>query len=159
MSEIAKMLDSEIERTLSEIAQMETGTDKAKAALFKLDKLHGERVKELEAELKTTQQVDASLAKMDEKRLKEAELDLRIRQVTEELELRKAELDQKDKELQEAKKGRRWRTLLDILGIAVPTAASGYWLYKGMKFEEEGKIYSSRTTQWFSGIARLFKKG
>jgi hypothetical protein len=55
--------------------------------------------------------------------------------------------------------GRRWRTLLDILGIAVPTAASGYWLYKGMKFEEEVKIHSSRTTQWFSGIARLFKKG
>jgi len=159
MSDIAKMLDDEIERTLAEISQMETGTDKAKAALIKLDKLHGERVKELEADLKNKQLVDATLAKIDEKSLKEAELNFRIKQATEELEVRKAELDQKDKELQEAKKGRRWRTLLDILGIAVPTAASGYWLYKGMKFEEEGKIYSSRTTQWFSGIARLFKKG
>ena len=159
MNNIADMLDLEIERTLEEIKDLETGTDKAKMALIKLDKLHGERIKELTANLKDRQLTDSAIAKADEARFRETELDLKVRQLAGELDIRRKELDQKDAELKEAKKGRRWRTFLDILGIAVPTAASGYWLYKGMKFEEEGKIYSSRTTQWFSGISRLFKKG
>ena len=160
MNDIAGMLDMEIQRTLDELSQLETGTDKAKAALIKLDKLHAERVKELEVTLKNKQMVDAAISKIDELKIRNAELDMKVRQQTEENELKKAELAQKDAELQEAKRGRRWRTALDILGISAPLVAGGYWMYQGLKFEADGQIYSSRTTQWVSGITRLFgKKG
>ena len=159
MNNIEEMLDAEIERTLKEISEVETGSEEAKLALIKLDKLHGQRIKELEAELKNKQLTDASLAKNDENDLRKAELELRVKQAEKEAELKQAELDQKDAELQEAKRGRRWRTVLDILGIAVPTAATAHWLYKGMKFEQEGQIFSSRTVQWLSNHTRLFKKG
>lgn len=156
---IAEMLDAEIERTLTAIKTAKTGTDEAKGMLIKLDKLHAERMKELEANLKERQLMDASLAKIDESKIRKAELEQRVKQAEADAELRKAELIQKEAELKEAKKGRIWRTVLDILGIGVPTAVSGYWMYKGLKFEEEGKIYSSRTSQWVSNLTRLFRKG
>jgi len=156
---IAEMLDAEIERTLTAIKTAKTGTDEAKGMLIKLDKLHAERMKELEANLKERQLIDASLAKIDESKIRKAELEQRVKQAEADAELRKAELIQKEAELKEAKKGRIWRTVLDILGIGVPTAVSGYWMYKGLKFEEEGKIYSSRTSQWVSNLTRLFRKG
>lgn len=160
MDNIAKMLDIEIERTLDELSQLETGSDKARAAMSKLDKLHAERVKELEVVLKNKQMVDAAISKIDELKIRNAELDMKVRQQTEENELKKAELAQKDAELQEAKRGRRWRTLLDTMGIMIPTGVSFYWLYQGMKFESEGQVYSIRTPQWLSGMTRLFgKKG
>lgn len=158
-NEIANMLEIQIQATLEEISTVETGTETAKAALIKLDKLHNERIKELEMELKHKQRLDASIAKMDESELRKAELEQRVKQAEADAELRKAELVQKESELQEAKKGRRWRTVLDILGIGAPLIASGYWLSKGLKFEEDGKIYSSRTAQWFGNITRLFRKG
>ena len=156
--DIAKLLDTEIKRTIEEISKAKTGSDEAKAALIKLDKLHGQRIKELEAVMKSDQLIDTSLARNEENRIRDAELKFKLEQLNRDMEIKNAELEKRDAELQEAKKTRRWRTVLDFLGIAVPTAASGYWLYKGMKFEEEGKVYSSRTSQWFSGITRLFKR-
>ena len=171
MSEkIVELLNGEIERTLKEVSEAKTGSDEAKAALIKLDKLHGQRVKELEAILKDKQLNDASIAKMDEAKTRETELELKSKQIEEELklkvqqvsndlEIKKAELERKDAELKEAKKSRRWHTFMEGLGIAVPIVATGYWMKKGLKFEEEGKIYSSRTSQWIGGIKRLFRMG
>ena len=75
-------------------------------------------------------------------------------------EIKQAELEQTDEELKEAKRSRRWHTALEILGIGVPVAASAYWMRRGLQFEEEGKVYTSRTMQWLSNHIRLFgKKG
>ena len=169
-NKIVELLNEEIERTIQVVSQSKAGSDEAKAALIKLDKLHGQRVKELEAILKDKQLNDASIAKMDELRTRDAELELKSRQFDEEtrfkvqqlsleLESMKAEHEQKEAELKEAKKSRRWHTLLDALAILVPTGVTAYWMNKGMKFEEEGKIYSSRTSQWVSGLKRLFSRG
>ena len=151
MDNIATLLDEEIVKTLNEISSVKSDSNEAKAAMIKLNSLHNQRVKELEAELKVKQLTDASLFKIDELNLRKNELET-------EVELKKNELAQKDAELKEAKKSRRWKTVLDILGITVPTAATGFWIWKGLKFEEEGKIYSSRTMQWVSGFTRMFKK-
>jgi hypothetical protein len=156
---ITKLLDEEIEKTLGEVSRVETGSDQAKAALIKLDKLHGQRVKELEAQLKEKQRIDTLLMKQDESKLREEELKLKVSQIADELELKRQELVEKEAELQEVKKARRWRTVLDFFGITAPLAVSGWWMYKGMKFESEGQIYSSRTAQWVGNLTRLFRKG
>lgn len=159
-NQIADMLATEIENTILEISRLETNTEEARAALMKLGKLQEQRIKELEALMKEKQMTEADIAKQDELELKKAEIGQRISEAEAEVELKKAELAAKDAELQEAKKGRRWRTFVDILGIGTPLAVSSYFMVKGLKFEEEGKIYSSRTSQFVSGITRLFgKKG
>ena len=157
---ISTMLDEQIEKTLAVIAEVELGSDTAKAALSQLEKLQNQRVKELELALKNKQADDQDYAKSKELRLREEELKQRVISAETEANLRKAELEQKDAELKETKRGRVWSTILGVLGIGVPVAASSYWMYKGMKFEEEGKIYSSRTGQWLASHLRLFgKKG
>jgi len=167
---IVELLDSEIEKTLEEVSQAETGSEAAKAALTKLGRLHDQRIKELDAILKNKQRIDTDCAKRDELHVREKELEVRQLQLKSELDAKlmqienervatQAELEQKTAELQEAKRGRRWRTVLDILGIGVPLLATAHWMSKGLKFEEEGKIYSSRTAQWVGTLTRLFKKG
>lgn len=172
-NEIMELLNEEIKSTLKDVSQAESGSAEAKTALLKLDKLHQRRVEELKMELENNKRNDADCAKRDELAIREKELNIRTRQldqtdreldaklnqITNELELKRAELTQKDAELQEAKKSRRWKTLLDILGISAPLLMTAHWMRKGLKFEEEGKIYSSRTSQWIGGLSRLFKKG
>jgi len=155
---IAELLDKEITRTLEDISTAKTGSEEAKAALLKLEKLHGQRMAELEADRSNRELVDNSYIRTLENDMKKTELDNRLKMSESELEIKRAELEQKELELEEAKRSRRWRTVLDILGIGVPIAASGWWMYNGLKFEEEGKIYSSRTAQWVSGITRMFSK-
>ena len=167
---IVELLNAEIERTLSEVSQAQTGSDEAKAALTKLGRLHEQRIKELDAELKNNQRIDSDLAKRDELKIREREVDqklslmekemaLKLTQLENEKELKQAELDKKDAELQEAKRGRRWRTFLDLLGISMPILFTAHWMKKGLEFEEDGKIYSSRTSQWVGNLTRLFRKG
>ena len=157
---IAQMLEDEIKKTLNEVAQSKTGSDEAKAALAKLDRLHAERINELEAELKDNQRLDAKYAKLMDDDIRKAELNQRVKQAEMEIEIKQAELDQKDAELKEARRGRWWRTALDLLGIGAPIVASAYWMRRGLQFEEEGKVYTSRTGQWLSNHLRLFgKKG
>lgn len=45
--------------------------------------------------------------------------------------------------------------LANIAAIGIPTAASCFWMRKGMKFEETGS-YTGRTPQWVSSFFRLF---
>lgn len=159
-NEILAMLNGEITKTLEEISQVKTGSEEAKAALAKLEKLHSQRMKETEAILKHEELKDRDFAQMDERAIKWKETENRQKQLESELAIREKELAEKEEELKETKRGRRWRTALDFIGIAVPTAATGFWMYQGMKFEEEGKIFSSRTMQWLSNHMRLFgKKG
>lgn len=175
MGSIGQMLDEEIERTLKEIKVCkESDTTRL---LTKLDKLHQKRAKELELELEQQQHVDDEIQKRDELHLREKELEQKIAQFNADMELKTKELEQKtaqfnadvesktkeltqrNDELKENKRARRWKTVTEILGIGLPLAASAAWIRRGLQFEEEGKIFSSRTTQWVSGITRLFRKG
>lgn len=159
-NEILAMLNGEITKTLEEISKVKTGSEEAKAALIKLEKLHSQRMKETEAILKQQELRDSDLAKLDERAIKWKEAENRQKQLEAELAMRDKEVTEKEEELKEAKRGRRWRTVLDILGITVPPAIASFWMYQGMKFEEDGKIYSSRTLNWLSSHIRLFgKKG
>ncbi len=45
--------------------------------------------------------------------------------------------------------------LTNIAAIGIPTAASCFWMRKGMKFEETGS-YTGHTPQWVSSFFRLF---
>lgn len=157
---IAEMLENEIRKTLKEVSDAQTGSEQAKAALMKLEKLNTERMKELEQGLKDQQRIDSSYLKSEENSIRKAELEQRVKQAEADLEMKQEELNQKQEELKEAKRSRRWRTVLDLCGIGLPIAASAYWMKRGLQFEEEGKVYSSRTGQWLSQHLRLFgKKG
>lgn len=158
---IAGMLNEEIVKTLKDIADANAvGDDEFKRLTEKLKMLHSQRMAELEEERKNLERSDSDYAKMQELTLKKAEVEGRLKQAEAEAEHNRAELEIREAELAEARKGRWWRTALDILGITVPVGVSSYWMFKGMKFEEEGKVYTSRTGQWLMSHLRLFgKKG
>ena len=157
---IKALFEAEIEKTLEEIAQAKTGSDASLKALDKLNKLHQQYVKESEIAAKNLELTGRELYNSMELDQKRAEAEGKLKQALDELAFKKEELALKSDELQEAKRGRRWRTLLDILGISVPVIASGYWMKRGLEFESEGKLYSSRTGQWLAQHLRLFgKKG
>lgn len=156
---IKELLDSEIRKTLEDIAKTSDYESEAyRSAIRKLETLHKQRMQEAEAELKVRTQQDAYFTKEEEIKLRNTELDMKVRQAEEEIKIKEAEMAIREAELKEAKRGRIWRSVLDVLGIGVPIAATSYWMYKGMKFEEEGKIYSSRTGKWLSEHFRLFGK-
>lgn len=159
-STIKGLFEAEIQKTLEEIAQAETGSDNSIKAMDKLSKLHAQYIKEAEASLKSREISEREFHNSMELDQKRAEAEGKLKQALDELAFKKEELALKSDELQEAKRGRRWRTLLDILGISVPVIASGYWMKRGLEFESEGKLYSSRTGQWLAQHLRLFgKKG
>ena len=166
---IEYLLDQQIKDTLSEVASLGLETDEkgssARAAMTKFTKLHDQRIKEREIDLKEKQLIDQAIAKRDELEIRDKELELTAKKLEQEAtrtaaetRLKEQELDIRQKELKESKASRRWHTALEILGITVPAATTVFWLKKGLQFDEEGKIYSSRTPQWLSGITRLFKK-
>lgn len=155
---IERMLASEIEATLEELKTIDASSDKAKAALAKLSNLQNQRKIELDALIKEKQRMEEAISKSDENAMRMAELEQRKVQSQREFEMRENELAQKEAELKEAKKSRRWKTAVDVLGISLPIGVGLYGLVKGFEFEEEGKIYSSRTTQFVSGFLRLFSK-
>lgn len=175
-NKIEQMLAGEIEATLKELKTLDASSDKAKAVLVKLSNLQNQRKIELDALLKDKQRMEEAISKSDENeqrmaeleqkrlqtenelKLRTAELEQRRAQAEHELEMKKDELAQKEAELKEAKKSRRWKTAVDVLGISLPIGVGLYGLIKGFEFEEEGKIYSSRTTQFVSGFLRLFSK-
>lgn len=180
---IKELLDGEIQKTLVEVSQAQTGTEEAIAALTKLTNLYQQRLKEEDLELKERTRVDESAKFGSEQELKEKEIDLKFKelesrqaQLNSELDMKKnelkvkiaqfnkesaqkqKELELKEKELKGSKIDRILRTILDLLGIAVPLGVTSYWAAKSLKFEETG-TYTSRTPQWISGLTRLFKKG
>lgn len=191
---IGQLLEEEIKKTLSVIADANTTDTERIRALDTLGKLQVQRAKELDANIKEAQAFDNRMLKEAENDLRKAELEQRAKQneidfkmKSAELEqrmklaeleqnlklaelkqkaeqagldreLKEAELERKDAELKEAKKARWWHTALEILGLTVPLGFSAYWMRRGLQFEEEGKVYSSRTGQWLSQHFRLFGK-
>ena len=162
---IGRMLEEEIRKTLDEVSEAQAGTEAAKGALTKLEKLCAQLQKEREAEFNSDKRVDDKYSKMMELDIRKKEIEEKAKQTEKEFNIREAELNQKisqtnaelaikekelaarDEELKEAKRSRRWKTVLDILGIGVPLAATGYWMHQGLKFEEEGKVYLQRAKQ------------
>lgn len=132
MDEIMALLEEQYKDTLHEVAIIAEGTEEAKWNLAKLKKLHEELMyeKKFEAE----QEIQKKTLEVEERKLQVEELKLA---------------------------NSKWDRLIDVtlgvLGIAVPTATSCYWMAKGLKFEETGS-FTSRTGSWISGNKRLFGK-
>ena len=158
-STIRDMLDEEIVKTLQVVAKTtDMNSDAYKLATAKLKMLHEQRTKELEADLKAREQIDNSMDHADQLHIRQAELDFKVQQAADEQRTKEQEMEIRQEELKEAVKNRRWRTALEILGITVPAGLSCYWMWKGMQFEEEGKIFTSKTGRWLSEHLRLFRK-
>ena len=180
---IERLLALEIEGTMQDLVGLDASSEEAKTALRKLCQLQDERVKELDALLKNRAQDEATSLKMKELELRETELKQKREQLDAEIALRMdecavrekealqrqkqaeaeaalrgQELAQKEQELKEAKRTRRWKTVIDAAAIVVPIGVGVYEFNRGLKFEEEGKVYSSRTPGFISGIMRLFRK-
>lgn len=132
MNDIQTMLDEEYERTLQTVSEMRTGSEEAKWALQKLSELHKQRIAERKAS-------DESYLQVEELTLKQADVTL------------------KKEQLAEGRKDRWFRVVLDGAAMLIPTAASCYWMAKGLRFEETG-AFTSKTGQWLSSHLRLFRK-
>ena len=157
---IKGMLEAEIQKTLEEVSKAKTGSKESLDAMDKLNRLYTQHIKETEATLKDREVSDRAYHDTMELEQRKAEADAKLQQALQELSVKKDELAVKEEELKEAKRGRRWRTALDILGIGLPAAVTCYWMKRGLEFEESGKLYSSRTAQWLSQHLRLpGKKG
>ena len=124
MDDIQAMLDEEYERTLEAVSNSTAGSEEAKWGLQKLAELHRQRIAERKASDESFLQV-------------------------EELQLKKADVSLKKEQLKEGRKDRWIRIVLDGAAILIPTAASCYWMSKGLKFEETGS-FTSKTGQWLS---------
>ena len=46
---------------------------------------------------------------------------------------------------------------ISVVALIGQLALSSYWMGKGLKFEETG-AFTSKTTNWISGITKMFKK-
>lgn len=124
-----------------------------------------ERIEEmLEREYETTLQAvsDATIGS------KEAEWQLQklselyrqrlgVVQANNDLTLRMEELNLKHAQVEENKKDRIVKIVLEGAAVLVPTCVSCFWMAKGLKFEETG-TFTSRTGQWLSSHLRLFRK-
>ena len=74
-----------------------------------------------------------------------------------ELGLRAMELELKQTQIEEGKKDRIVKIVLEGIAVLIPAGISCFWMSKGLKFEETG-TYTSRTGQWLGNHLRLFKK-
>ena len=74
-----------------------------------------------------------------------------------ELDLRTQELELKQTQIEEGKKDRIVKIVLEGIAVLIPAGISCFWMSKGLKFEETG-TYTSRTGQWLGNHLRLFKK-
>lgn len=74
-----------------------------------------------------------------------------------ELDLRTQELELKRIQVEEGKKDRIVKIMLEGISVLIPAGVSCFWMAKGLKFEETG-AFTSRTCQWIGNHLRLFKK-
>lgn len=74
-----------------------------------------------------------------------------------ELDLRIQELELKRTQVEEGKKDRIVKIVLEGITVLIPAGVSCFWMAKGLKFEETG-AFTSRTCQWIGNHLRLFKK-
>ena len=74
-----------------------------------------------------------------------------------ELNLRTQELELKRTQVEEGKKDRIVKIVLEGIAVLIPASVSCFWMAKGLKFEETG-AFTSRTCQWIGNHLRLFKK-
>ena len=60
-------------------------------------------------------------------------------------------------QVEEGKKDRIVKIVLEGIAVLIPASVSCFWMAKGLKFEETG-TFTSRTGQWLGNHLRLFKK-
>ena len=70
---------------------------------------------------------------------------------------RKEEMELKRKQTNDGK-FEKWANIgISVVALIGQLALSSYWMGKGLKFEETG-AFTSKTTNWISGITKMFKK-
>lgn len=119
MENIEQLLDKEIESQFEAIKDLELGSDEYKAGTEAIAKLL-DRKAELE-KIKVDANDKAQTRSMEKWKLTN-------------------EYAQKQEQINEEKKDRKWRTGIGIAGIAVPALLTIWGTLKSLKFEETGTI-------------------
>lgn len=70
---------------------------------------------------------------------------------------RDRELKLKEDQVQEGKKDRIIKIVLDSAAIVIPAGVTSYWMAKGLEFEKTG-TFTTRVGQWIGNHLRLFRK-
>lgn len=154
MTEIAEVLDQEIQRQIEEISRMQLGSEDHTKAQEALTKLYKVRVDQYKTELDYDEKCDRDET---EKAQNEKKLALDERK----LDIEQARLDHDKHELKvQTREG--WistavHTALDIATAVLPLVFYGAWLKEGLEFEKTGSFTSS-TFRNFIGKLKPTKK-
>ena len=127
-NEKRKLLDEEIQKEIKHLATLTPGSKEHSETVESIEMLYKLYISDLSNEREFMNRCD-------------------------EVSLKERELAQKDLELEDGKKGRLWRTLVEAGEIVVPLLFYGVWMYQGFKFEETGTFTSST----FKGLFNKFR--
>lgn len=129
---LRRMLEEECKLTLEDLSAAEAGSDEAETQIRRLKDLHNLYLNQCKMENDEVRNLD-------------------------ELHLKAQELQIKEDETKADRKGRIVSYVLTAAGILVPVIAGGYWMAKGLEFEQTGS-YTSKSLRWVQDHLRIFKK-
>lgn len=135
------MLDSVIEELISNLDSLEDGSREKSSAVDDIAKLYRLKVDEMKV---AVDEDDKYNRRVLEDMNFQKEIDFKESQLAKEMEAKMHELELKQKELDELKFDRYFRTGLAVFELVVTLAAYNCWTNRGFKFEEEG-TFTSKT--------------
>ena len=124
------MLHDEIKAELEELSKLEVGSDEYETAVNGISKLMDRAIEMEKFESDAKERIDS----------KEAELDLKYRQ------------------LEEAIKDRKTRNKINIAGIVIPAGITIWGTIKTLKFDQNNIITSTAGKEFTRKIFNMFKK-
>lgn len=161
MEDIREQLDGEILSQIENLSTLTPGSDEHLTAVESIAKLYKLKIEESKLELdyqekadRIEMEVNQNEAEAETKQSQfDAELEFKQSQAQSDLDARYAELEQKDRQLNEQVRDRYFRIGIEAAGIVLPLAFYAIWMKKGFKFEETGTF----TSTTFRGLFNRFR--
>lgn len=150
MAEIKSLLDDVIERKISEVDSISSGSDEEKTAIQNLATLHKLRIEEIKAQTEADEKHERRVMDSEQRKadlaLKERDLDGKDADRTREEAAQK--LQARDQVID-----RCVRTGVAVGELVLPLVFYGIWMNRGFKFEETGAF----TSTTFKNLLNRFK--
>lgn len=150
MAEIKSLLDDVIERKISEVDSISSGSDEEKTAIQNLATLHKLRIEEIKAQTEADEKHERRVMDSEQRKadlaLKERDLDGKDADRTREEAAQK--LQARDQVID-----RCVRTCVAVGELVLPLVFYGIWMNRGFKFEETGAF----TSTTFKNLLNRFK--
>lgn len=155
MNEEKDLLDGVIEELVGNLNTLEDGSKEKSSAIDDIAKLYKLRIDNVKVMIDEDDKYNRRVSE-DNNFLKEIEF--KEQQLAQELELREKEMELKQKELDELKNDRYFKTGLAVFELVVTIVAYNAWTNRGFRFEENGTIRSNTFKNIFMRAKKLKMK-